>query len=188
MSFDLEWSLYKAGMKHLARRRLGVMIFVWLCINMVKHSIKENPVAHSVHKWHENKIYPRDFYAGEGCQMLKDFKNRSHVFCSDDISKLANDSISVEKLKSQTTRLKNNVMMKRKRHRRHLLAPPPMDMRDFLDGDKYHRYDTIAHYLEVVYPFFTSLVLQIEVFYLNSILSVYPWVIPMKCWIWIIQQ
>ena len=48
--------------------------------------------------------------------------------------------------------LQHNLQKFRQKRRRHS-AIDPMDVRDFLEPDKYHRYENIVSYLKVIYHF-----------------------------------
>ena len=76
--------------------------------------------------------------------MLKDFKFSSHVICDEKIENIIDDTIVVRKL---VTNPDPDVSKQKRKVRRHL-APDPMDMRDLLPANVYHRYDTIVAYLQ----------------------------------------
>ena len=93
--------------------------------------------------------------------MLKDFKYSSHVICAKNIEKLTNNEIVIEKLEvaphsdvgDEGTRIRRDddddkdIRVRRDGGRHQ--APSPLDMRDIMSPDIYHRYDLIVDYLKV---------------------------------------
>ena len=77
--------------------------------------------------------------------MLKDFKNHSHVLCPETIEHSRGEAIIVERLDLIQNLENYEDKMRGRRH----VRPAPLDMRDVLPPDIYHRYDTIVQYLEV---------------------------------------
>ena len=71
---------------------------------------------------------------------MKEFKTHSHVQCPEDIKLRASDQLVIEEL--------NIPQQTFFRERRHSFLDP-MDTRDFLEPDKYHRYERIIKYLKV---------------------------------------
>ena len=81
----------------------------------------------------------REYYLGEGCRMLKDFKHSSHVLCHTSIN---TDQFDIEELEE-------NHHVELKRSRRHVKSPSYYDVQDSLIQDQYHRYEHIVTYLKV---------------------------------------
>ena len=79
------------------------------------------------------------FYESKHCRLLKEFKSHSHVMCPNKLEQ--EQGFAVEELNLQHK-------VKTFRGRRHSFIDS-MDMRDFLEPDKYHRYDRIVRYLKV---------------------------------------
>ena len=77
--------------------------------------------------------------------MLKDFKNHSHVLCPEIIEHSHDEAIIVERLYLLLNLEDYEDKIRGRRH----VRPAPLDMRDVLPPDIYHRYDTIVQYLEV---------------------------------------
>ena len=79
--------------------------------------------------------------------MLKDFKFLSHVICDEHIENIFDDTIVVKKLATNPNSQPDHPVSNLIRKVRHS-APDPMDMRDLLPANMYHRYQTIVSYLE----------------------------------------
>ena len=72
---------------------------------------------------------------------MKEFKSHSHVICQSTSNLEEGQDFIIRELNLQAK-------VPSLRERRHSIIDP-MDMRDFLDPDKYHRYDNIVRYLKV---------------------------------------
>ena len=82
----------------------------------------------------------REFYQDQNCKMLKDFKHHSHVLCDPGMSN-THEKLAIKQIKPSK--------LKVRRHKRAaLFRPDPMDMRDFLDPQTYHRFAIIKSYIE----------------------------------------
>ena len=92
--------------------------------------------------------------------MLKDLKYSSHVMCEKNIENLTNDAIVIERLDigPETDDGGDEVRVKRDYGRHY--APSPMDMRDIMSPDIYHRYDLIVNYLQVFFSIRATLLIQ----------------------------
>ena len=81
--------------------------------------------------------------------MLKDFKHSSHVMCEKNIENLTNDAMVIESLDIDPGSDDGGDEVRVKRDYGRHYAPSPMDMRDIMSPDIYHRYDIIVNYLQV---------------------------------------
>ena len=73
--------------------------------------------------------------------MLKDYKDYSHVLCAPNINTTQHQD------KFRITQIQSENYEKRRQKRVAISPPEHMDMRDFLDPETYHRFDTIRSYL-----------------------------------------
>ena len=83
--------------------------------------------------------------------MLKDFKHSSHVMCEKNIENLTNDAMVIESLDIDPGSDDGGDEVRVKRDYGRHYAPSPMDMRDIVSPDIYHRYDIIVNYLQVTW-------------------------------------
>ena len=81
------------------------------------------------------------FYESEQCRLLKEFKSHSHVQCPEEIQLSDSDNMLV----IEELNLREETSFRRRRHS----FLDPMDVRDFLEPDKYHRYESVVRYLKV---------------------------------------